>query len=176
MKNKNYYDILGITPAAPLEIVSAVYRAWMKALKMHPDLGGDEELAKQLNEAYDMLKDPERRAGYDAKLAKEMSCEIETTRRAPRIQVDAQIAYCDSLKNQWSAAKVVDASALGLRIRAERNLEAGQHIAIAFSGSCAMAAEAEVKWANHLKDCGRFCFEAGIEFFSPIPDIFLRLK
>ena len=57
-----YYEILGVTPAAPKEIVSAVYRAWMKAMRVHPDLGGDPELAKTINEAYDILKDPDRRA------------------------------------------------------------------------------------------------------------------
>ncbi len=176
MKNRTYYDMLGITPAAPAEIISAVYRAWMKALKAHPDLGGDEEMAKELNEAYDTLKDPERRAGYDAKITKDISNEFETTRRAPRVQVNAQIAYCVSVKSNWSIAQVVDASALGLRIRTDNPLEAGWHLAIAFPGSCAMAAEAWVRWANHLKDCKRFCFEAGIEFYTPIPDILSRLK
>ncbi|HPM42119.1 MAG TPA: J domain-containing protein, partial [bacterium] len=61
-----YYDILGITPMAPPEVVSAVYRAWMQALRVHPDLGGDEELAKKINAAYETLKDPARRAEYDA--------------------------------------------------------------------------------------------------------------
>ncbi|MFH1830569.1 MAG: DnaJ domain-containing protein [Pseudomonadota bacterium] len=176
MKDKTYYDMLGLTPAAPPEIVSAVYRAWMKALKVHPDLGGDEEFARQINEAYDTLKDPQRRAEYDTKLVNIVPGKYETARRAPRVKIDAQIAYCDSLKSQWAIAKVMDASALGLRIRAEEPLEAGQHLAIAFSESCAMAAEAEVRWANHLKNNDRFCFEAGIEFYSPIPDILLRLK
>jgi len=171
-----YYDILGVTVAAPPEIISAVYRAWMKAMKIHPDLGGDEEMAKAINEAYDTLKDPERRAAYDARLRAEESRLFGSERRAPRTRVDATIAYCLSAGGNWEEARVIDASALGLRVRSERPLEEGFHMAIAFPGSCVMAAEATVRWVNHLKTTPRFCYEAGIEFFSPIPDILLRLR
>ena len=175
-KRSTYYDVLGVTPAAPQEIISAVYRAWMKAMRIHPDLGGDPELAKAVNEAYDTLKDPNRRRDYDAKLVVELEGTAEPTRRAPRRAVDAEIAICASLKSAWVSAKVVDASALGLRIRADEHLESGQHLAIAFPGSCAMAAEATVRWVNHRKECQGNCYEAGIEFFSPMPDIFRRLS
>ena len=57
--SETFYDILGITPKAPPEVIVAVYRAWMKALRVHPDLGGDEELAKRINAAYDVIKDPQ---------------------------------------------------------------------------------------------------------------------
>lgn len=171
-----YYDILGVTPAAPKEIISAVYRAWMKAMRVHPDLGGDPELAKTINEAYDILKDPERRAAYDERLKEDVRGLFECERRAPRTRVDATIGYCISPGSDWEEARVVDASALGLRVRSDGPLEAGLHMAIAFAGSPAMAAEATVKWVNHLKNTPRFCYEAGIEFFSPIPDILLRLR
>lgn len=171
-----YYDILGVTPAAPKEIISAVYRAWMKAMKVHPDLGGDTELAKTINEAYDVLKDAERRVAYDSKLADEIRGLYECERRAPRRKVDATIAFCFSPQSNWEEARVLDASALGLRIRSDKPVEAGNHLAIAFPGCCAMAAEATVKWVNHIKNCPGFCYEAGIEFFSPIPDILMRLK
>lgn len=174
-RKKTYYEVLGITAAAPQEIVSAVYRAWMKAMKAHPDLGGDEEFAKALNEAYDILKDPERRMEYDEKLKRETKASHEAGRRAPRTRVDAVIAICTSIKGSWQDANVVDASALGLRIKTREVLEAGQHLAIAFPGSCAMAAEAKVAWATHLKDGGTFRVEAGVEFFSPIPNILHRL-
>jgi len=171
-----YYDVLGVTPAAPQEIISAVYRAWMKAMRAHPDLGGDPELAKSLNEAYGVLKDPERREEYDARLRREVKGMLGCERRAPRTKVDATIGYLVEPGGGWEEARVIDASALGLRLRTEGPVEEGMHLAIAFPGSCAMAAEATVRWVNHLKNAPRFRYECGIEFFQPVPDILLRLK
>ena len=67
MKNRrNYYRILHIQPDAPLDIIKASYRTQMQKLKMHPDLGGDEWDASVLNEAYQVLSNPKKRAAYDA--------------------------------------------------------------------------------------------------------------
>jgi len=45
------YEVLGLVPCASDEVVKAAYRAMMK--QHHPDVvGGDEEMAKKLNEAY----------------------------------------------------------------------------------------------------------------------------
>ncbi len=172
----SYYDILGVTPAAPQEIISAVYRAWMKAMRVHPDLGGDPELAKTLSEAYGILKDPEKRAAYDLRLRDEKKGMLGCERRATRTWVDATIGYLIAPDGIWEEARATDASALGLRIRAEKPLEEGMHLAIAFPGNCAMAAEATVRWVNHMKNVPRMSYEAGIEFFRPMPDILLRLK
>ena len=47
MKNnrRNYYRILHVQSDAPLEIIRASYRAMMGPLKMHPDMGGNHEVA-----------------------------------------------------------------------------------------------------------------------------------
>jgi hypothetical protein len=69
MKNRrNYYRILQVQPDAPLEIIRASYRAMMRELKRHPDLGGSTPEASALNEAYETLSDPVRRAIYDEEL------------------------------------------------------------------------------------------------------------
>lgn len=69
MRNRrNYYRILHVQPDAPLEVIHSSYRAILKELKGHPDLGGSTEEALLLNEAYETLKDPERRAAYDEEL------------------------------------------------------------------------------------------------------------
>ncbi len=69
MKNKrNYYRILHIQPDAPGEIVRSSYRILMQKLKAHPDLGGEDWNATIINEAYQVLKDPDKRKGYDAAL------------------------------------------------------------------------------------------------------------
>jgi curved DNA-binding protein CbpA len=65
---RNYYRILQVQPDAPLEIIRASYRTLMRELKQHPDLGGDNFNASLLNEAYETLSDPARRAAYDEKI------------------------------------------------------------------------------------------------------------
>ncbi|MDJ0760450.1 MAG: J domain-containing protein [Woeseiaceae bacterium] len=62
----DYYEILHVHPEAPEAVIRASYRALMQKLRMHPDLGGDAEIAARINEAYAVLTDTERRASYDA--------------------------------------------------------------------------------------------------------------
>ncbi len=60
---KDYYKILGVPPnASDDEIRKAYYRL---AHKYHPDKGGDPEKFKEINEAYRVLSDPEKRRQYD---------------------------------------------------------------------------------------------------------------
>jgi hypothetical protein len=77
MKNRrNYYRILQVQPDAPVEIIHASYRTLMRDLKLHPDLGGSTEEASLVNEAYDTLKDPQRRAVYDDDLFRQFTMRI----------------------------------------------------------------------------------------------------
>jgi DnaJ-class molecular chaperone len=64
----NYYDLLQINPRAETETVERVYR--MLVTRYHPDNreSGDPERFRLLQEAYDTLRDPVRRARYDAEL------------------------------------------------------------------------------------------------------------
>jgi curved DNA-binding protein CbpA len=64
----NYYDLLQINPRAETETVERVYR--MLVTRYHPDNpeSGDPERFRLLQEACDTLKDPARRARYDAEL------------------------------------------------------------------------------------------------------------
>ena len=65
---RNYYRILHVQPDAPLEVIKSSYRTLMQRLRMHPDLGGDHWNATLINEAYEVLTDPDRRAEYDRRL------------------------------------------------------------------------------------------------------------
>ena len=65
---RNYYRVLHVQPEAPLEVIKASYRTLMSKLRQHPDLGGDHAAAQLLNEAYEVLSDPQRRAAYDREL------------------------------------------------------------------------------------------------------------
>jgi molecular chaperone DnaJ len=63
MAKRDYYEVLGITKnASPDEIKKAFRKS---AVEHHPDRGGDEAKFKELNEAYEVLKDPEKRKRYD---------------------------------------------------------------------------------------------------------------
>jgi molecular chaperone DnaJ len=63
MAKRDYYEILGIgKDASPDEIKKAFRRS---AIEHHPDRGGDETKFKELNEAYEVLKDGEKRKRYD---------------------------------------------------------------------------------------------------------------
>ncbi|MDL2362968.1 MAG: molecular chaperone DnaJ [Patescibacteria group bacterium] len=63
MAKRDYYETLGIgKDASPDEIKKAFRRA---AVEHHPDRGGDETKFKELNEAYEVLKDTEKRKRYD---------------------------------------------------------------------------------------------------------------
>jgi curved DNA-binding protein len=59
----NYYDILGIDHNASSEEIKQAYRKL--AMQHHPDRGGDPEKFKQITEAYDVLKDAEKKQQYD---------------------------------------------------------------------------------------------------------------
>lgn len=39
----------------------------LRALRLHPDKGGDPELFKEVTHAYEILSDPEKRSIYDAR-------------------------------------------------------------------------------------------------------------
>ncbi len=169
---KDYYRLLGVAPGAPLEIINAVYKTWMYALKMHPDLGGDEECAKDINEAYEVLKDPGKRARYDSSYRNLYKGRADV-RRAPRFQVDAQVWILPQGSGKWERARVLDASALGIKIVTDVDVEIGDHLSVAFGGSASDAAEAYARWVKELEGGDAEC---GVEFFRPIPDILKRLS
>jgi DnaJ-class molecular chaperone len=59
----DYYSILGVNRTATDAELKTAYRKL--AMSHHPDKGGDAQMFAQINEAYDTLKDPQRRAQYD---------------------------------------------------------------------------------------------------------------
>jgi curved DNA-binding protein len=66
MQYKDYYQILGLSRTAEAAEVKRAYRKL--ARKYHPDVSKErnaEEKFKELQEAYEVLKDPEKRAAYD---------------------------------------------------------------------------------------------------------------
>ena len=73
--NKNYYDILQVNRNASPEIIDKAYKTLAK--KYHPDLQAEEnkkqseEILKEINEAYEILSEPEKKQAYDSSLAQQ---------------------------------------------------------------------------------------------------------
>jgi curved DNA-binding protein len=60
---KDYYETLGVAKSASADEIKRAYRKM--ALKHHPDRGGDHDEFTKINEAYQVLSDPQKRAQYD---------------------------------------------------------------------------------------------------------------
>lgn len=70
MTDKNYYEVLGVAKDADLDTIKKAYRKLVR--QYHPDVSKEPDAVQktaEVNEAYETLKDKEKRAEYDEMLA-----------------------------------------------------------------------------------------------------------
>lgn len=63
MAKRDYYEVLGVGKSASADEIKKAFRR--AAIEHHPDKGGDETKFKEINEAYEVLKDDKKRQRYD---------------------------------------------------------------------------------------------------------------
>lgn len=88
MRSRTYYQILMVDPDADQDIIAVVHRRL--AQRYHPDVDpSPASRARMLaiNEAWDTLKDPERRRHYDAQMAqhRDRRSSVELVKRSARV-------------------------------------------------------------------------------------------
>jgi curved DNA-binding protein CbpA len=114
-----YYQILGVGPGATSDEIKRAYRR--KAMASHPDVNhapGATDQFVQINEAYEILGDPEKRAVYDSRLnrpsrpkasaaatSREQAYRDWVAQANARARQSARMSYEDFKKSRFSRAE-----------------------------------------------------------------------
>lgn len=136
--DSNFYARLGVSPQATQQEITKAFRQY--AVVNHPDKfnTASEEIKsdvtekfKRVNEAYETLRDPEKRSAYDAKLAQTAKVEPEKTKESqvdptkPKVETTDQVNFTPT--KPMPLKKPQKVSDLPPEIEASRNIQIGNH-------------------------------------------------
>jgi curved DNA-binding protein CbpA len=99
----NYYDILGVSFSATFVEIKSKYREL--SLQFHPDkikTSLSDEMMKKINEAYNVLSNPEKRRQYDKASSFENSTKDENTKQVWKRQLKTIIVELMKILSQYS--------------------------------------------------------------------------
>jgi curved DNA-binding protein CbpA len=92
---KNYYAILGVARDSSIRQIKQIYKKLAK--EWHPDLHpkdpGCRTKIQEINEAYEVLSDPEKRHTYDRRIEEKRVSGIQTSRIHPDDSEDPFLSY-----------------------------------------------------------------------------------
>jgi peptidylprolyl isomerase len=130
--HKDYYQILGVAPNADSGTIEAAYERLAEQLQ--PDLSqppADPERMAELDEAFDVLDDPQARAAYDRARGIKPADEAVYTRRSPaarpparpKLIADRKLLAAAALMAGGAAALAAAAVALAVALTGESQAE-----------------------------------------------------
>lgn len=110
--SKDYYAILGANEDASPKEIERLYK--QRAVRHHPDRGGNEEAMKALNEAYAVLSDEGARKAYDARRHKPEEVAAYSSSDVSVPPYTSTPAQVDVFTGQWLGAILFIATGLTL--------------------------------------------------------------
>ncbi len=153
MQFKDYYAVLGVEPSAGDAEIKTAYRRL--ARKYHPDVSkepGAEEQFKAVNEAYEALRDPQKRAAYDQLRARgyrpgeEFRPPPDFGRGGPGAQ---EFDFEEIFGGAGGGSVRVNVNGRQLDVRVPTGVKPGQVIRLAGQGSQGGNLLLEVEYAPH---------------------------
>lgn len=90
-KYNDYYELLQVHPKAGIDVIKKAYYTLMQ--QNHPDKGGSDELAKKINEAYEVLIDDKKRREFDTDRNLRLLEKMKSLTRASdqKVKVDKKV-------------------------------------------------------------------------------------